>query len=141
MKSVNTYLMFNGNAEEAFTFYQSVFGGELQLIRFGDMGEGANLPDEAKSLVAHTALPLAGTGQILMGSDCPPGQTVEVPQRPNFTVCLEVSDKDEAERVFGALSAGGSVDMHLAATEWTELFGMLTDKFSVPWMIDFNSAE
>lgn len=86
MKSVNAYLMFTGNAQEAFTFYQSVFGGELQLIRFGDMSEGANLPDEAKSLVAHTALPLAGSGQILMGSDCPPGQSVEVPQRPNFTV-------------------------------------------------------
>ncbi|WP_063059932.1 VOC family protein [Nocardia sienata] len=141
MKSVNAYLMFNGNAEEAFTFYQSVFGGELQLIRFGDMSEGANLPDEAKSLVAHTALPLAGSGQILMGSDCPPGRSVEVPQRPNFTVCLEVGDRDEAERVFGALSEGGSVDMHLAETEWTELFGMLTDKFSIPWMIDFNSSQ
>ncbi|WP_328391904.1 VOC family protein [Nocardia sp. NBC_00416] len=141
MKSVNPYLMFNGKAEEAFTFYQSLFGGELQLIRFGDMGEGANLPDEAKSLVAHTALPLNGTDQILMGSDCPPGQTVEVPARPNFTVCLEVSSTDEAERVFDALATGGTVDMELAKTEWTDLFAMVTDRYSVPWMIDYSAPK
>lgn len=140
MKSVNPYLMFNGNAEEAFTFYQSVFGGELQVVRFADMGEADGLPDEAKNLVAHVSLPLNGTEQILMGSDCPPGQTVDVSARPNFNVCLEVSDKDEAQRVFDALAVGGNVDMHLAKTEWTELFGMLTDRFSIPWMFDYGAA-
>lgn len=138
MKSVNPYLMFNGNAEEAFTFYQSVFGGDLQLIRFGDMGEAENLPAEAKNLVAHVALPLNGVDQILMGSDCPPGQTVDVSARPNFTVCLELGDQDEARRLFDALAVGGTVDMQLAKTEWTELFGMMTDRFSIPWMFDFG---
>jgi PhnB protein len=140
VQTVNPYLLFNGNAEEAFTLYQSIFGGELQLTRFGEMGDGAGLPDEAKNLVAHVALPLRGTEQLLMASDCPPGQTVST-TNPAYTVCLDVDSREEAERIFHALSAGGAVTMPIGKTEWAELFGMVIDKYSVPWMVGYTPGE
>ncbi|MFC9996775.1 VOC family protein [Nocardia sp. NPDC127526] len=138
--NLNPYLFFNGNAEEAFTFYQNVFGGEPQLTRFGEMGDGARLPEEAKNLVAHVALPLRGTSHLLMGSDCPPGQTVDT-ANPAYAVSVDMDDREEAERVFTELSAGGEVSLPFGKTEWAEGFGMLTDKFSVPWMVGYTPAS
>ncbi|GAB2725490.1 VOC family protein [Nocardia thraciensis] len=140
MTVLNPYLMFNGNAEEAFTFYQSVFGGELQLIRFSEMGDGGGLPAAAKDLIAHAALPLRGTDHLLMASDCPPGQTVNT-DSPAYAVSVDVDSREEAERIFGQLSAGGDVSMPIGKTEWAELFGMVTDKYAVPWMIGYTPAE
>ncbi|WP_024799940.1 VOC family protein [Nocardia sp. BMG51109] len=141
MTAVNPYLMYNGNAEEAFTFYQSVFGGELQIVRFADMGDGGggNLPEEAKNLVAHAALPLRGTDHLLMASDCPPGQTVNT-TAPAYAVSVDVDSREEAERIFRELSAGGDVSLPIGKTEWAELFGMVTDKFAVPWMVGYTPA-
>ncbi|WP_280361160.1 VOC family protein [Nocardia wallacei] len=139
MTAVNPYLIFNGNAEEAFTFYRSVLGGELQLIRFSEMGDGGNLPDEAKNLIAHAALPLRGTDHLLMASDAPPGETVNT-ANPGYAVSLEVDTREEAERIFRELSAGGEVTMPIGKTEWAELFGMATDKFAVPWMVGYTGG-
>ncbi|MBF6174534.1 VOC family protein [Nocardia blacklockiae] len=136
MTALNPYLIFNGNAEEAFTFYQSVFGGELQLIRFSEMG-GGELPEGTADLIAHAALPLRGTDHLLMASDAPPGETVNT-ANPGYAVSLEVDTKEEAERIFQELSAGGEVSMPIGRTEWAEVFAMVTDKFSVPWMVGYT---
>ncbi|MFI6868655.1 VOC family protein [Nocardia sp. NPDC050406] len=132
--NLNPYLLFNGKAEEAFTFYQSVFGGDLTLIRFGEMGGGADMPEQSKNLIAHAALPLRGTAHLLMASDCPPGETVDT-AKPPYAVSVDLDTREEAERVFTALSADGTVTMPLGKTEWAEVFGMVTDKFAVPWMV------
>ncbi|MGV9415629.1 VOC family protein [Nocardia sp. NPDC003693] len=134
MTAVNPYLVFNGNAEEAFVFYRSVLGGELQIARFADMGGTDDFPAEFRDKVANVTLPLGDS--LLMGSDVPPGQTVSF-DRPAFSVSLDVDSAAEAQRVFDAFAAGGQVAMPLGKTEWAEAFGMITDKFSIPWMINY----
>ncbi|WP_067688139.1 VOC family protein [Nocardia jejuensis] len=136
MAAVNPYLLFNGNAEEAFVFYQSVLGGELMLVRFGEMGDSGDLPDEVSKLIAHAALPLGES--ILMASDCPPDRAADRPENPPFTVSLDLDSADEVQRVFDALSAGGQVSMPVGKTEWAESFAMLTDRFGVPWMVGYS---
>lgn len=138
--NLNPYLLFNGNAAQAFTFYQSVFGGDLTLIRFSEMGDASALPEEAKNLVAHAALPLRGTAHLLMASDCPPGQTVDT-ANPPYAVSVDLDNPEEAERIFRALSEDGTVTMPLGKTEWAEVFGMVTDKFAVPWMVGFTPVS
>ncbi|MBO0855627.1 MAG: VOC family protein [Nocardia sp.] len=135
MKSASVYLLFNGEAEQAFTFYKSVLGGELQLVRYGDMGGGGgNLPESVAKRVAHAALTYL-PDRLIMGSDCPPDNPVSHEKVP-FSVCLDLDDRAEAERIFTGLSDGGKVEMALDKTEWAEVFGMVTDKFSVPWMLN-----
>lgn len=137
MPAVNPYLIFNGNAEEAFVFYQSVLGGELRTMRFRDMGGSENMPPEALDRIAHVALPLGAT--VLMGSDAPPGQEVNT-ANPAHAVSLDVDSAAEAERLFNEFSAGGQVAMPFGKTDWAEGFGMVTDKFSVPWMVGFTGS-
>lgn len=134
MKNIHPYLNFNGNAEEVFRFYQSVFGGELSLVRFSEMNAGADFPADIANWLAHVSLPLVG-GQQLMGSDTPPDYAVQVSPAPNFSIHLEMSDAAEAHRIFDALSADGQIRMPLGKTSWAELFGMVTDKFATPWMM------
>lgn len=136
MKSVNPYLNFNGNTEEVFTFYQSVFGGELQLARFSDMDTGdMDLSEEQQNGVAHVALPLGDS--LLMGSDVPE-QMGTISAGTNFAVSVEVDSADEARRVFGGLAESGEVTMPPDKVEWAELFGMCTDKYGIQWMIGYT---
>jgi PhnB protein len=141
VKSATAYLLFDGDAEKAFTFYQSVLGGELQMVRYRDMGDGGggNLPEEVGKRIANAALTWR-EDQLLMGSDCPPDQQINHDNVP-FSVCLDVDDEAEAGRIFTGLSAGGQVTMPLGKTEWAKQFGMVTDKFSVPWMINLYGGE
>ncbi|WP_330185254.1 VOC family protein [Nocardia sp. NBC_01503] len=134
MPSVNPCLVFNGNAEEAFTFYQSVFGGELRLSRFGEMQGSENVPEQVKNWIAYASLPVAGSE--LSGMDSP-AQPVDSQNRAQM-VNLAVDSAVEAERVYHEFSAGGQVSMPLGKTEWAEAFAMVTDKFSVPWMISYT---
>jgi PhnB protein len=138
MKSVNPYLNFPGNTEEAFDFYRAVFGGEfLSVIRFSDFGDNAmGVPDKDLDKIAHIALPI-GTG-LLMGTD-----TLESWGRPltmgnNYYFALEPESGDEAERLFEALSAGGNAEMPLQPTEWAEKYGSCTDRFGVQWMVSYT---
>lgn len=136
MKSVNPYLNFANNAEDAFVFYQSVFGGELQLARFSDMDMGGmELTEEQLRGVAHVALPMGDS--ILMGSDVPE-QMGTLTAGNNFAMSVEADSIDEADRLFGGLSAGGEVSMPLGKVEWAERFGMCTDKYGVQWMIGYT---
>lgn len=138
MRAVNPYLNFAGNTEEAFKFYQTVFGGELQIVRFKDMGDNSmGVPDEDLDKVAHIALPLR-EGAMLMGTDTLEsfGQSLTVGN--NFSITIESESAEEAERLFNALSDGGNVGMPLEPTEWAEKYGMCTDKFGVQWMVNYT---
>ena len=141
MKAVNPYLNFKGNTEQAFNFYKSVFGGEFQgLMRFRDFGENSmGIPDHELDKIAHIALPLGG-GALLMATDVVDGMPGKLTMGTNFYITLEPDTSDEAKTLFTALSAGGSTEMPLQATQWAELYGICTDKFGVQWMVNYTGA-
>jgi PhnB protein len=130
------YLSFNGNARDAFTRYQQVFGGELVLLPMSDAPAGAQPPDGANpDLIMHAAL-MTGDG-LLMGADDPTGSfdgTVK-----GICVNANLPDAGEAKRVFDALAEGGSVQMPIGETFFSPAYGMCTDRFGVPWMVMVDS--
>ena len=140
MASANIYLNFNGNCEEAFTFYKSVFGGEFPYIgRFGDMpaSENYQVPESDVQKIMHVSLPI-GDGTSIMGSDTGAQWAPGFVQGNNFSVSVNASSKEEAEKLFTGLSDGGKVTMPLSKTFWSEYFGMFTDKFGIAWMVSFD---
>lgn len=144
MPSVNVYLNFNGNCEEAFNFYRSVFGGEFPYVgRFKDMPQtdgGPSMPPEASNLIMHISLPI-GNGTSIMGSDTGGEWSAGFKQGNNFSISINADSKDEADRLFNGLSAGGQIIMPLNKTFWGDYFGMWTDKFGINWMISFNEDQ
>jgi PhnB protein len=143
MAKVSTYLNFPGNTEEAFNFYKSVFGGEFMggIHRFSSIPpqEGAPpMAEEDKNLIMHVALPILG-GHLLMGTDAPESMGFKVNFGNNSYISLHPDTREEARRLFGALSAGGKVESELQDMFWGDYFGSFTDKFGVNWMV--NCAE
>ncbi len=138
MKSINPYLIFNGNAEAAFDFYQTVFGGEIFKMRFSEMPGSSKMPDEDQNKLAHVALAIAGNDQILMASDSGTGHEVKTQANGNYYVSLEPESADEAEQIYNKLSDGGKVIMPLDETDWAEKFAMFADKFGIQWMINYG---
>jgi PhnB protein len=141
MAAVNPYLMFNGNCEQAFLFYKSVFGGEFPYIgKYKDAPaeEGEVLSEEALNRIMHVSLPIGNT--ILMGSDSHP-RYGDVGFGDNFSISINTESTDEADRIFNGLSAGGKVEMPLEKTFWGAYFGMFKDKFGVNWMVNFDENE
>lgn len=139
MPTTNTYLNFNGNCEEAFNFYKSVFGGEFNYMgRFGDMPEDGNskITEADKNKIMHVSLPI-GTS-VLMGSDTGGEWAPSFIQGNNFSISINADTKEEADRIFNGLAQGGKITMPLNNTFWGDYFGMLTDKFGVNWMMSFN---
>lgn len=142
MPTTNTYLNFNGNCEEAFNFYRSVFGGEFNYLgRFGEMppSDDYKVPDSDKDLVMHVSLPI-GTS-VLMGSDVGGAWAPSYKQGNNFSVSVTADSKDDADRIFNALAEGGTITMPMNQTFWGDYFGMLTDKFGINWMMSFNDGS
>ena len=141
MKSANPYLNFNGNTEEAFNFYKSVFGGEfLAVVRFKDFGPNPMAtPEKDRDKIAHIALPLGG-GVMLMATDALESHGQVLRMGNNFYITLEPDTADEADRVFNALSAGGTVEMEMQKTEWAEKYGICADRFGVQWMISYTGS-
>ncbi len=139
MQFMTVYLNFNGDAEEAFEFYRTVFGGEYSgLLRFRDFGEDAmGMPDADRDKIAHVSLPLAN-GIGLMGSDVAGPQADAFTAGNNVYIYLEAESGSEAERFFEGLSAGGTVEMPPQPTEWAETYAVLRDRFGVGWMISFT---
>ena len=139
MASINPYIHFNGNAEEAFTFYKSVFGGEFAtLVRFKDLNfEGSISTEKEAEKIMHIALPV-GEHDLLMGSDTPEilGRHNEHDNRSKISVSAE--SKQEAERIFYALSEGGQVEMPIEDSPWGTYFGMFRDRFGIEWMVEYN---
>jgi PhnB protein len=143
MASVNVYLNFNGNCEEAFNFYKSVFGGEFPYIgRFGEIppSEGYEVPESDKEKIMHVSLPI-GDGTSILGSDTGAQWAPGFVQGNNFSVSVNAASKEEAEKLFNGLTEGGSVTMPLSRTFWSENFGMLTDKFGIAWMVSFDGNQ
>ena len=140
MAQINPYIHFNGNAEEAITFYKSVFGGEFAtVIRFKDMDfEGApNFEKEAEKIML-IALPI-GKHSVLMGSDTPEklGKHNEMETRSKISISAE--SKEEADNIFNGLSKGGHIEMPIGDSPWGSYFGMFRDKYGIEWMVDYDS--
>lgn len=140
MKSVNPYLNFNGNCEEAFKFYQRVFGGELELVRYGDLDNNMGLSGDDLNQIGNVALPLVGD-TLLYGSDVPAPFGITIEAGNMYQVHLEAESAEEAERLFNDLSAGGEAKMPLQETEWAEKYGECTDKFDVKWIVMYTGEK
>ena len=139
MTSVSPYLNFNGNTEEAFNFYKSVFGGEfLALMRFKDNPQCGEMNENDKEGIMHIALPLAG-GTVLMGTDAVESMGQKITFGNNFYICLAPDSKDEADRLFNGLSEGGKIEMPIQDMFWGAYWGSFADKFGVQWMINYDN--
>jgi PhnB protein len=140
MAKINPYLNFNGNTEEAFNFYKSVFGGEFATVmRFGD-GPGCDqmqIGEAEKDKIMHIALPI-GNDNVLMATDVLESLGQSLSEGNNFSISLSAESKEEAERVFNGLAEGGKVEMPLADTFWGAYFGMFQDKFGIRWMVNYD---
>lgn len=143
MAIVNVYLNFNGNCEEAFNFYKSVFGGEFPYIgRFNEMPPDENnpMPETDGNRIMHVSLPISAE-TMLMGSDTGGEWAPHYKQGNNFSISVTASSTEEAERIFNALAEGGNVTMPLAKTFWADNFGMLEDKFGINWMMSYSENQ
>ncbi len=139
MKTVNPYLLFNGNAGEAFDFYKSVFGGEYSFIQhFSDMPDTDKVPENEKDRVLHVALPI-GNGIIIMGSDSSESRKVE--KGNNIAISISTDGDSETEKIYNGLSKGGNVLMPLGKTFWNAYYGMFVDKYGVTWMVSNEYGE
>lgn len=143
MASINPYLIFNGNCEEAFLFYQSVFGGEFPYVgKFKDMPAGDGNPtlsEEDANKIMHISLPI-GKDSVLMGSDSN-AASGEVVFGGNMSISINTESKQEADKLFNGLSAGGNPFMPMNQTFWGAYFGMFVDKFGINWMVNFDENE
>lgn len=135
MKAINSYLMFNGNCREAMEFYAKAFGGELHVMTWA---EAPQPPTEGADLVMHSRLT---SGSVLLMASDTPGDRPPTPAGRNVGLSIECSSREEEERLFAALSEGGTVMMPLQDTFWGAFYGMLTDKFGIWWMLDFGPTE
>ena len=143
MANINPYLNFNGNTEEAFNFYRSVFGGEFAAVmRFRDVSreeacEGMQVSENELDKIMHIALPI-GNGNVLMATDALESMGQKLTEGNNFSISLSADSRDDAERIFKGLAAGGKTEMPLADAFWGAYFGMLQDKFGIRWMVSFD---
>jgi PhnB protein len=132
----NPYLTFDGNCREAMQTYAKILGGNVvAMITHKDMPE-ADCPAEWGDRIMHARIVF--DGNVLMASDTIPGHDEKM---QGFSVALQARSADEAERIFGSLSEGGNVRMPLQETSWAHKFGMLTDRFGTPWMINYEKAR
>lgn len=144
MASVSTYLNFVRSTEEAFNFYKSVFGTEFigeGFMRFRDIPPSDTMPtlsEAEQNLVMHVSLPITG-GHLLMGTDAPESMGFKVNAGNNVYINLQVDTRIETEKLFRALSAGGTVEQELQDMFWGDYYGSCRDRFGVQWMI--NCAE
>jgi PhnB protein len=145
MATVTTYLNFPRQTEEAFKFYQSVFGGEFigGIRRFSDIPPSPEAPpirDEDKNLVMHIVLPILG-GHLLMGTDAPESMGFKVVMGNNIYINLQPDTREETRRLFSALSKGGTVEMELQDMFWGGYYGSLKDQFGLQWMFNCDAKE
>jgi PhnB protein len=129
---LNTYLLFSGNCDAAFKFYEKCLGGEIETMLTHEGTPAAEqVPAEWRPKILHARMTVGD--QVLMASDAPPGRF----QKPQgFSVNIGVTDPAQAERIFHALAEKGTVQMPIAETFWAARFGMLVDQFGIPWMIN-----
>jgi PhnB protein len=138
MATLNPHINFNGNAEEAFEFYRSVFGGEFaKVIRFKDLSiSELRVTDKEMNKIMHIALPIGKN--FLIANDVPEimGRISETENRSKISVSAE--NREEADRLFTGLSAGGSIEMPIDDSPWGSYFGMFRDKYGIEWTVEFS---
>jgi PhnB protein len=139
MAQINPYIHFNGNAEEAFTFYKSVFGGEFAMvIRFKDMNIPGGVATESEAnKIMHISLPV-GKHDLLMGSDSPAALGTHNLYETRSKISVSAESKEEADNLFLGLSEDGQIEMPIADSPWGSYFGMFRDKYGIEWMVDYN---
>ncbi|MCC6701791.1 MAG: VOC family protein [Fluviicola sp.] len=138
MASIHPHINFNGNAEEAFLFYQSVFGGTFtKVVRFKDLASDEfQVPEHEANKIMHIELPIGNS--LLMANDVPEifGPTNENENRSKIVIHAE--SKAEADQIFNGLSVGGNVEMPISDSLWGTYFGMFRDKYGIEWIVEFN---
>ena len=141
MEAVNIYLNFNGNTEEAFNFYRSVFGGDFPMVmRMKDVPGDEEIPEELQDKIMHIGLKI-GPNTYLMGSDAIESMGPKITFGNNSHIYLQCSTKEEADELFKKLSVDGKIEMPMADQFWGDYFGNFTDKFGVNWMISKESES
>tara|TARA_R100000935_G_scaffold28156_1_gene48465 strand:- start:34 stop:474 length:441 start_codon:yes stop_codon:yes gene_type:complete len=143
MTTLNTYLTFNGNCEKAFNFYKTVFGGDFaHIAKFKDMPENPEYPaaEAEKEKIMHVSYPISKTS-VLMGSDTGGEWASTFTQGNNFSISINTDSKEEADRIFNALSKNGKVIMPIGMTFWNSYFGNFIDQFGIQWMVSFDDPN
>jgi len=137
MALINPHINFNGNAEEAFNFYKSVFGGEFAaLVRLKDLsGPGFKIEENDADKIMHIALPIGQN--TLMGNDIPESMGRVNENENRSKISISAASREEAEQLFNGLSDGGNVEVPIGDSPWGTYFGMFRDKFGIEWMVDF----
>ena len=142
MTTINPWINFNGNAEEAFTFYKSVFGGEFtKITRFKDLASAEfQVAEKEENKIMYIALPI-DKGSVLIGNDVPEfmGRVNENENRSKISVSTE--SKAEADRLFNGLSAGGKIEVTMSDSPWGTYFGMFRDKYGIEWIIESSPSK
>ena len=138
MPLINPYINFNGNAEEAFTFYKSVFGGEFaQILRLKELASADFVVAEKDAnKIMHIALPIGKN--VLMGNDVPEEMGPVNEQENRSKISISAESREEADQLFNGLSAGGNIEVPMADSPWGSYFGMFRDKFGIEWMVDYD---
>ncbi|MAQ76788.1 MAG: VOC family protein [Aquimarina sp.] len=140
MAQINPYIHFNGNAEEAFTFYKSIFGGEFAMVmRFKDMPSDPNYPiaEGEANKIMHIALPI-GKSDILMASDTPESMGKHNENETRSKISISAETKEEAYALYNGLSKDGTIEVPIAESPWGSYFGMFRDKYGIEWMVDYD---
>jgi PhnB protein len=139
MALINPHINFNGNAEEAFNFYKSVFGGEfVKIIRFKDISSPEYpIPENEANKIMHIALPIGKN--ILMANDVPESMGPVNENENRSKISISAESREEANKLFSGLSADGNIEMPISDSPWGSYFGMFRDKFGIEWMVEFDS--
>jgi len=142
MKSINPYLNFPGNTEEAFNFYKKIFGGDFTggINRFKDIPNADKLSAADREKVMHIGLKM-GSDNYLMATDALQSMGHNVTFGNNYYICIDAESKEEADKLFKGLSEGGKIEMPMADQFWGDYFGSLVDKFSVQWMVIYSPPK
>jgi len=141
MITINPWINFNGNAEEAFTFYKSVFGGEFgKIIRMKDLASSEfPVSENEANKILQITLPIGNN--VLIGNDVPAFMGPVSENENRSKIAVRVETKEEGEKVFNGLSAGGAPEMPMAESPWGSYFGMLRDKYGIEWTVEFDPKE
>ncbi len=140
MATINPYLNFPGNTEEAFNFYKSVFGGEfLAVMRFRDTADGEKVPEAEKDKLMHIALPIGDT--IVMATDALESMGQKLTSGNNLSLSYNADSRADADKIFAGLSKGAKITLPMQDMFWGDYFGMLTDQYGIQWMVAFDSKK
>ncbi len=141
MATINPYINFNGNAEEAFTFYKSVFGGEFgNIVRFKDLSSAEfPVPENEAEKIMRITLPIGGN--VLIANDVPEAMGPVSENENRSKIAVNVDSREEADKIFTGLSAGGSVEMPMSDSPWGTYFAMFRDKYGIEWTVEFEAES